>query len=427
MRRATLNGGMLAATAAGLLIGTAALAQQPDRNRGGADIRGRTNLNLDNRGNRQGARIDSRVNAGNRARGNLGAGVRTRGNRFDAGVRQQRGYRGNRGNWRGNRGNWGGRNGVGVGVFLGGGQRSFYGNRGYNGYYSNRTYYPNNAYQGGNYGGNYRSYGGGYHTGSGHTGYSSGPCASGVQHQGYVQGGHSQGYQESGERHTVARPDFGGRTPAQRAGFGVSFDDTADGVVRIAHVYPNSPAARAGIQAGDILVGLNGQQIRDDWQGTVSQIRGMSPGDELDLMVQRDGQEQELNAELATWDEAFADRDRQPREEDAPPASDADLNNADPADETAPADPRDRANPPTPDEPGSNNEAGTPDRPNLNDEAEEAETDIDAETPDTPTTPRNPNLPELPQGDTPESAADAPESADTPESAAETTDQPKQE
>lgn len=427
MRCVTLRSGMLAATAAGLLIGTAALAQQPDRNRGAADVRGRANLNLDTRGNQQGARINGRVNAGNRAGNsvgvragnnvgvragnnvgvragnNVGVDVRARGNRFDG--RQQRGFRGNRGNW--NR-----RNGVGVGVFIDGGRRSsFYRNPGYsNGYYSGGTYYPGNGYTSRNY----RSYGGSYYTGSSHAGYTSGPCASGVQHQSYVQGSRSPEYQERGYR-----PDFDAQPAARRPGFGVSFDDTADGVVRIAHVYPNSPAARAGIQVGDVLVGLNGQQIRGDWQGTVSQIRGMSPGDELNLTVQRDGQEQQLNAELATWDEAFAARDQQQRTDDAPPAPDADLNGINPADQTEPIDPNDRTIPSTPDQPGLENNAETPDQPKLNENSDKPATDIDAETP--ATTPKNPNLPELP-----DTEVDVPE-VDAPESATETIDQPKQE
>ncbi len=59
----------------------------------------------------------------------------------------------------------------------------------------------------------------------------------------------------------------------------------------VARVYPNSPAAKAGIQKNDLVVGLNGTPLLSRAE-IVAFIQG-SPGKPMQLMIERD------NAEMA--------------------------------------------------------------------------------------------------------------------------------
>jgi S1-C subfamily serine protease len=62
---------------------------------------------------------------------------------------------------------------------------------------------------------------------------------------------------------------------------------THDGVL-LAEVAPGSPAAQAGLRAGDIVTYLNGERVHST--GDVRQaIRRMRPGSRLSLTVMRDG------------------------------------------------------------------------------------------------------------------------------------------
>ena len=62
-------------------------------------------------------------------------------------------------------------------------------------------------------------------------------------------------------------------------------------------VNPGSPAQEAGLQSGDILLALNGQEIRS-YTDAISMIRGMRPGDELEIIVERARGERQIVAML---------------------------------------------------------------------------------------------------------------------------------
>ena len=66
----------------------------------------------------------------------------------------------------------------------------------------------------------------------------------------------------------------------------------------IAQVAPNSPAAAAGLQQGDIIVKVNGEDITDS-VALVTLVRGMKPGDQVQLTIDRNGQEQTVTVTLA--------------------------------------------------------------------------------------------------------------------------------
>ena len=66
----------------------------------------------------------------------------------------------------------------------------------------------------------------------------------------------------------------------------------------IAEVAPNSPAAAAGLQQGDIIVEVDGQEITDS-ANLATLVRGMKPGDQVQLTIDRNGQEQNVTVTLA--------------------------------------------------------------------------------------------------------------------------------
>jgi S1-C subfamily serine protease len=66
----------------------------------------------------------------------------------------------------------------------------------------------------------------------------------------------------------------------------------------IAEVAPNSPAAAAGLQQGDIILKINGQDVTDS-ANLATTIRGMKPGDQVQVTIDRNGQEQTVTVTLA--------------------------------------------------------------------------------------------------------------------------------
>jgi S1-C subfamily serine protease len=88
--------------------------------------------------------------------------------------------------------------------------------------------------------------------------------------------------------------------PLQTGFLGVSTGDPTSGRggALIQDVTPSSPAAKAGLQAGDLVVALDGQAVtsQDD---LISRIRDHKPGDRVTLKVVRNGKEQTVTATLA--------------------------------------------------------------------------------------------------------------------------------
>jgi putative serine protease PepD len=64
-------------------------------------------------------------------------------------------------------------------------------------------------------------------------------------------------------------------------------------------VTPGSPAQAAGLQAGDVITGVDGAPVRDP--DDVSQaVSGLEPGDEVEVEVNRDGERRSFDVELGT-------------------------------------------------------------------------------------------------------------------------------
>jgi len=78
---------------------------------------------------------------------------------------------------------------------------------------------------------------------------------------------------------------------------GVMFDSRSrDGVV-ILSVNPGSPAQEAGLQAGDVILALNDQDVRA-FQEAITIIRSLRPGDELRIVAERARNEEQFVAVL---------------------------------------------------------------------------------------------------------------------------------
>lgn len=74
---------------------------------------------------------------------------------------------------------------------------------------------------------------------------------------------------------------------------------TFDGA-RVAHVFPDTPAERAGFRAGDLLLTLDGQTIGTEVR-QLTQIGQSNEGRPISAVVERDGQRVELTVTPGLW------------------------------------------------------------------------------------------------------------------------------
>ena len=82
-------------------------------------------------------------------------------------------------------------------------------------------------------------------------------------------------------------------------GLGVTITDVGDNKVTVASVFDNSPAAKAGIVAGDILLKLDGNELLgENISSIASSIKSSSIGDKKVFTILRDNEEIELEVSL---------------------------------------------------------------------------------------------------------------------------------
>jgi hypothetical protein len=86
-------------------------------------------------------------------------------------------------------------------------------------------------------------------------------------------------------------------TAGQRGELGVFVIESAGPGVRISRVTSGSAADQAGLEAGDVLMVINGQEV-DRPQEVIRMIRALAAGEMANLRVWRNGQEQEIAATL---------------------------------------------------------------------------------------------------------------------------------
>ncbi len=79
---------------------------------------------------------------------------------------------------------------------------------------------------------------------------------------------------------------------------GASVDVESDGGATISGVNPDSPAERAGLQEGDVILSIDGQRVADGVELIVA-IRAHVPGDSIELRYLRDGNMRRARVTLA--------------------------------------------------------------------------------------------------------------------------------
>ncbi len=97
-----------------------------------------------------------------------------------------------------------------------------------------------------------------------------------------------------------ADPAAGGeeRGGSRTASLGTMPDFSFEGPgVRVQQVMPGSAAAAAGIQAGDVVVAIDGEPVAD-LRGYSALLKARAPGDRVTVTVLRDGAEQTVSATL---------------------------------------------------------------------------------------------------------------------------------
>ena len=87
---------------------------------------------------------------------------------------------------------------------------------------------------------------------------------------------------------------------SDRAFLGVSLEEEteyAEGGARIVRVIEDSPAAEAGFEKADIIVGFDGHPVRGP-RGLTQRIHDKQPGDAVSIEIVRGGREQTIEVEL---------------------------------------------------------------------------------------------------------------------------------
>lgn len=109
-----------------------------------------------------------------------------------------------------------------------------------------------------------------------------------------------EGEEESGE---ARKPEAGGQ-----AWLGLLLGEPEQEGVRVMRVLPDSPAAKAGVERGDILRQLGDEKI-DSSEKAAEVLRTMKAGQKVPLHITRDDKEQTLEATLASREGREAGRE----------------------------------------------------------------------------------------------------------------------
>jgi S1-C subfamily serine protease len=88
----------------------------------------------------------------------------------------------------------------------------------------------------------------------------------------------------------------------RRGWLGISMIVNEDDEVEIIQVEKDSPADKAGLEEGDVVQEIEGQELKSR-EMLIKEIRKRGPGDEVTLQVERDGEEKDIDVELGEYSE----------------------------------------------------------------------------------------------------------------------------
>ena len=104
----------------------------------------------------------------------------------------------------------------------------------------------------------------------------------------------------------VPEDDEWERTPPEgRSGMelrpylGVRYRPVREGA-QIVVVEPDTPAADAGLQEGDVILAVDGKPVGEGFSDLTARILEYEPGDEVELLVERDNEEFDLEVTLGS-------------------------------------------------------------------------------------------------------------------------------
>jgi S1-C subfamily serine protease len=87
--------------------------------------------------------------------------------------------------------------------------------------------------------------------------------------------------------------------PVKHAYVGVLLNGSSTGGAEVTQVQPGSPAATAGLRAGDLVTAINGKKMASTQQ-FIETVDGYSPGQTITLTVKRDGSTHTVTLKLGT-------------------------------------------------------------------------------------------------------------------------------
>lgn len=102
-------------------------------------------------------------------------------------------------------------------------------------------------------------------------------------------------YKETWDR--MLKGDAWGHLPGNDPYIGIKGDPNSK-EARIGHVFPESPAAKAGIMVGDMIASVDGVSVAD-FAAFKAVINDHEPGDQLNLKIKRGDQDVEIKVKLA--------------------------------------------------------------------------------------------------------------------------------
>jgi S1-C subfamily serine protease len=88
----------------------------------------------------------------------------------------------------------------------------------------------------------------------------------------------------------------------RRGWLGIGMFVNEDNQIEIGEVENDSPADKAGLEEGDVIQEIEGQEVKSR-EMLAKEIRKRSPGDEVSLQVERDGEEKDVDVELGEYSE----------------------------------------------------------------------------------------------------------------------------
>jgi len=121
---------------------------------------------------------------------------------------------------------------------------------------------------------------------------------SAIATQGQSSGNIGLGFAIPSDKASQVANDLMAGKKVSHPALGVSVTDAENGGALVSSVTPNSPAAKAGLQQGDVITAVDGKPI-DDSNDLVAAVQGGTVGQKMAIEFTRDGAKKQVTATLA--------------------------------------------------------------------------------------------------------------------------------